>query len=103
MPCWAGTVCVAFCVDAFSRRILRWKASMSRHTSLVPDAVEQALRQRGYRPNGRGFGTPLGRGQYTSTAFTERLAQAGSPRPAVSPMRMTTPSPSPPSVCSGPS
>ncbi|MFF4305336.1 IS3 family transposase [Streptomyces sp. NPDC001601] len=51
VPCWAGTVYVAFCVDAFSRRILGWKASTSRHTSLVLDVLEQALLQRGYRPN----------------------------------------------------
>jgi putative transposase len=30
VPTWAGTVYVAFCVDAFSRRILGWKASMSK-------------------------------------------------------------------------
>ncbi|MFF3911732.1 DDE-type integrase/transposase/recombinase [Streptomyces sp. NPDC001848] len=51
VSCWAGTVYVAFCVDAFSRRILGWKASMSRHTSLVLDVVEQALGQRGYQPH----------------------------------------------------
>jgi putative transposase len=48
---WQGTVYVAFCVDAYSRRILGWKASMSKQTSLVLDVVEQALRRRGYRPN----------------------------------------------------
>ncbi|WP_443078419.1 IS3 family transposase [Streptomyces sp. NBC_01723] len=34
VPSWAGTVYVAFCVDAFSRRNLGWEASMSWHTSL---------------------------------------------------------------------
>ncbi len=80
VPCWAGTVYVAFCVDAFSRRILGWKASTSRHTSLVLDVVEQALWQRGYRPNDQVTGlvhhSDAG-SQYTSIAFTERLAQAG--------------------------
>jgi transposase InsO family protein len=51
VPTWAGTVYVAFCLDAFSRRILGWKASMSKQTSLVLDVVDQALWQRGYHPN----------------------------------------------------
>jgi transposase InsO family protein len=39
VPSWAGTVYVAFCIDAFSRRILGWKASMSKQTNLVLDVV----------------------------------------------------------------
>lgn len=80
VPTWAGTVYVAFCVDAFSRRILGWKASRSKQTSLVLDVVEQALWQRGYRPNEQVSGlihhSDAG-SQYTSIAFTERLAEAG--------------------------
>lgn len=77
---WSGTVYVALCVDAFSRRILSWKASRSKQTSLVLDVVEQALWQRGYRPNQQVNAlvhhSDAG-SQYTSIAFTERLAQAG--------------------------
>jgi putative transposase len=80
VPSWAGTVYVAFCADAFSRRILGWKASMNKQTSLVLDVVEQALWQRGYGQNRQV--TDLihhsdAGSQYTSIAFTERLAQAG--------------------------
>ena len=80
VPTWAGTVYVAFCLDAFSRRILGWKASTSKQTSLVLDVVDQALWQRGYHPNQQVTGlihhSDAG-SQYTSIAFTERLAQAG--------------------------
>ena len=41
-----GFVYVAFVVDVFSRRILGWRVSTSRHTTLVLDALRQALRTR---------------------------------------------------------
>ena len=47
---WAGTVYVAFAIDVFSRRIVGWKASMSKETDLVLDAIEMGLRDRHYRP-----------------------------------------------------
>ena len=40
---WAGTVYVAFVLDAHSRRILGWRAATSMRTDLVLDALEQAL------------------------------------------------------------
>jgi putative transposase len=40
---WAGFVYVAFVLDAFSRRILGWKAATTMRTELVLDALEQAI------------------------------------------------------------
>jgi hypothetical protein len=40
---WAGTVYVAFVLDAHSRRILGWRAATSMRTDLLLDALEQAL------------------------------------------------------------
>jgi putative transposase len=80
VPTWQGMVYVAFVIDAYSRRILGWRAATSMRTSLVLDALEQALWTR--RRDGRGslaglvHHTDAG-SQYTSIAFTERLAAAG--------------------------
>lgn len=71
---------VAFVIDAYSRRILGWPAATSMRTELVLDALEQALWVR--RRDGIGdlsglvHHTDAG-SQYTSIAFTERLAAAG--------------------------
>jgi putative transposase len=43
VPTWAGMVYVAFVIDAYSRRILGWRAATSMQTALVLDALEQAL------------------------------------------------------------
>jgi putative transposase len=40
---WAGVVYVAFVIDAFSRRILGWKAATTMQTQLVLDALEMAI------------------------------------------------------------
>ena len=40
---WSGTVYVAFVIDAFSRRILGWKAATTMRTELVLDALEMAI------------------------------------------------------------
>jgi putative transposase len=80
VPTWSGMVYVAFVIDAYSRQILGWRAATSMRTSLVLDALEQALWAR--RRDGRGslaglvHHTDAG-SQYTSIAFTERLAAAG--------------------------
>jgi putative transposase len=52
VPTWAGMVYVAFVIDAYSRRILGWRAASSMKTALVLDALEQALWTR--RRDGRG-------------------------------------------------
>ena len=43
VPTWAGFVYVAFVIDAFSRRILGWRAASSMRTELVLDALEMAI------------------------------------------------------------
>ena len=77
---WAGMAHVAFVIDAYARRIIGWRASYSMKTSLVLDALEQAIWTRGrdgiddlsdlIHHSDRGS-------QYTSIAFTERLLDAG--------------------------
>ena len=80
VPTWAGMAYVAFVVDAYSRRILGWRAATSMKTALVLDALEQALwtRQRDGRGSLAGLIHHHDAGsQYASIAFTERLAAAG--------------------------
>jgi putative transposase len=43
VPTWSGMVYVAFVIDAYSRRILGWRAATTMRTALVLDALEQAL------------------------------------------------------------
>ena len=81
VPTWAGMVYVAFVIDAYSRRILGWRAATSMKTSLVLDALEHALWSRRRRQHNRNLAglihhTDAG-SQYTSIAFTGRLAAAG--------------------------
>jgi putative transposase len=80
VPTWTGMVYVAFVIDAYSRRILGWRAARSMKTTLVLDALEHALwgrRQDGTHDlPGLVHHTDAG-SQYTSIAFTERLAAAG--------------------------
>jgi putative transposase len=77
---WSGVVYVAFTIDAYSRRIVGWKADTSMKTSLVLDTLEMALWARDHH------GEPVEKGlvahsdagsQFTSFAFTQRLIQAG--------------------------
>jgi putative transposase len=80
VPTWSGMVYVAFVIDAYSRQILGWRAATTMRTALVIDALEQALWAR--RRDGRGSLAGLvhhhdAGSQYTSIAFTERLAAAG--------------------------
>jgi putative transposase len=80
VPTWSGMVYVAFVIDAYSRQILGWRAATTMRTALVLDALEQAIwtRQRGGAPSLAGLICHHDAGsQYTSIAFTERLAAAG--------------------------
>jgi transposase InsO family protein len=72
---WRGMVYVAFVTDAFSRRIVGWRASTSLRTDLALDALEQALYD-------RDTDAPLvhhsDRGsQYLAIRYTDRLLEAG--------------------------
>src|SRR5258708_14003064 len=73
-------VYVGFVIDAYSRRILGWRAATTVKTALVLDALEQALGTRRWEGradlSGLIYHTDAG-SQYTSIEFTERLAAAG--------------------------
>ena len=76
---WAGTVYVAFAVDAFSRKIVGAAVSMSKQTDLVLDVIDQGLRDRDYRNEGESrlvHHSDAG-SQYTSFRFTQHLVDAG--------------------------
>ena len=74
---WSGIVYVAFVLDLFSRRIVGWKAARSMHTQLVLDALNMAAWTRRNVPlAGLICHTDAG-SQYTSIAYTERLADIG--------------------------
>lgn len=53
---WSGVCYVAFVIDAFSRRIVGWKADATMQTSLVLDTLEMALWARDHA------GLPVGEG-----------------------------------------
>jgi len=46
VPTWRGFVYVAFVTDAYSRRIVGWRATTTLRTDLALDALEQALYDR---------------------------------------------------------
>jgi putative transposase len=79
-PTWSGMVYVAFVIDAFSRRIIGWRAATRMTTPLVLDALEHAVWTRAR--DGVNDLTGLvhhndAGSQYTSIAFTDRLVAAG--------------------------
>jgi putative transposase len=77
---WACTVYVAFAIDVFSRKIVGWRASTSKETDLVLDAINLGLQQRDYRPRSGEeklvHHSDAG-SQYTSFRFTQHLVDAG--------------------------
>lgn len=80
VPTWTGTVYVAFVVDAYSRRIVGWRAASSMTTALVLDALEHALftRAREGVTDLSGLISHSDAGsQYTSVALTSRLLEEG--------------------------
>jgi putative transposase len=107
VPTWSGMVYVAFVIDAYSRRILGWRAATSMRTALVLDALEHAVwtrLQQGVDELGELVHHSDAGSQYTSIAFTERVAEAGA-APSVGSVGTptTTRWPSPRSDCSRPS
>ena len=73
---WAGTVYVCFIVDAFSRRIVGWRAASNMRTEMVLDALEMARWSRGTDLGGLIAHSDAG-SQFTSVRFGERLAEIG--------------------------
>jgi putative transposase len=77
---WSGFAYVAFVIDAYARRILGWRVAATMATSMVLDAIEQAIwtRQQEGVLDLKDVVHHTDRGsQYTSIRFTERLAEAG--------------------------
>jgi putative transposase len=77
---WSGFAYVAFVVDAYARRILGWRVASTMATSMVLDAIEQAIwtRQQQGVMDLKDVVHHTDRGsQYTSIRFSERLAEAG--------------------------
>jgi putative transposase len=74
---WRGFVYVAFVIDAFSRRIVGWRASSSLRSDLALDAREQALYDRPIGQSDRLVHHSDRGVQYLSIRYTERLAEAG--------------------------
>jgi putative transposase len=77
---WAGFVYVAFVIDVHSRMIVGWKADRTMRADLVTDTLDMAAWSRGRAGvtdlTGLIHHTDAG-SQYTSIAFTERLAALG--------------------------
>ena len=77
---WAGFVYVAFILDVFSRRIVAWHASTSKHTDLVMTPLRMALWQRDREGHPVEAGTLIHHSdagsQYTSIRLTGHLELA---------------------------
>jgi transposase InsO family protein len=75
VPTWVGFVYTAFVIDVFAKRIVGWRTDRSMATSLVLDALEQALHA---RRDCDGLIHHSDRGvQYLSIRYTQRLTDAG--------------------------
>jgi putative transposase len=70
-----GFIYLAFILDAYSRMIAGWQLASHRRASLVTDALEMAICLRDPEP-GLIAHTDAG-SQYTSVAYTEKVAAAG--------------------------
>lgn len=78
---WTGFVYVAFVVDVFSRRILGWRVSATKHATMVTDALHQALQTRRLAGASWEHGQLIHHSdagsQYVSVALTAELLEAG--------------------------
>ncbi len=106
VPTWLGMVYVAFVIDAFSRRVIGWRAATSMTTPLVLDALEHALFTRAQE----GVTDLTGLVAHSDAGNTPRSPSppgcsrpASTPRSAPSATPTTTPWPSPRSARSRPS
>jgi transposase InsO family protein len=75
VPTRQGYCYTAFVIDAYARRIVGWRVARTMETSLVMDALEQALQA---RQTDSSLVHHSDRGsQYLSLRYTDRLASAG--------------------------
>jgi putative transposase len=82
VPTRSGMAYVCFIVDAFSRRIVGWRAASHMRTDMVGDALEMARRFRGGRRLVGLIAHSDAGSQFTSVRFTERLEEIGA-RPSI--------------------
>ncbi len=82
VPTRSGMAYVCFIVDAFSRRIVGWRAASHMRTDMVLDALEMARRSRGGRRLVGLIAHSDAGSQFTSVRFTERLDEIGA-RPSI--------------------
>lgn len=78
---WSGFVYVAFIIDVYSRLIVGWRVSTTMATTMVMDALEQAVWLRQTLLTNVIAHSDAG-SQYTSIRYTERLAEIGA-RPSI--------------------
>lgn len=82
VPTRSGMAYVCFIVDAFSRKIVGWRAASNMKTEMVLEALEMARASRGgHRLVGLVTHSDAG-SQFTSVRFTERLEEIGA-RPSI--------------------
>lgn len=74
---WQGWFYVAFVIDAYSKRIVGWRASSSMTTDFVLDALEQAVYDRRPSESDQLVHHSDRGSQYVSIRYTERLGEAG--------------------------
>lgn len=74
---WQGWFYVAFVIDAYSKRIVGWRASSSMTTDFVLDALEQAVYDRHPSESDQLVHHSDRGSQYVSIRYTERLGEAG--------------------------
>ena len=77
VPTASGIAYVCFIIDAYSRRIVGWRAASHMRTDMVLDALEMARRSRGNRRLIGLVAHSDAGSQFTSVRFTERLDEIG--------------------------
>jgi transposase InsO family protein len=77
LRCWAGVVCFAFVLDAFSGRVVGWQFATHMRTTLVLDALRMALHERGPRADVALVHHSDRGSQYTSGDYTQTLTDHG--------------------------
>jgi transposase InsO family protein len=77
LRCWEGVVFFAFILDAYSRRIVGWQFAGHMRTELVLDALRMAIHQRGPGADIELVAHTDRGSQYTSSAYTDALSDAG--------------------------
>jgi putative transposase len=74
---WSGFVYTAFVVDVFSRTIVGWRTMATMTADLVTDALDMAIFSRRLQLVHGVIAHSDAGAQYTSIAYTERLAEIG--------------------------